>query len=285
MITEELHEQAALYALDALPAEERNEFLREVRKNQKLAILIEELRNASVIIARSAAEVEPPSTLKAHILNLASKEKPSSTPTLPARPSHQSKKTSAAHGLNSLIPWALAAGFAIFAGILWGNNQRYVSAEAKLAAQHEVVTGLFTKIADLENNIEIKDKEIAGVKDLLQQLQKSNRLANVQLATLSSKLDASFFGSVAWDKDSQEGVLQVRRLPEPTAGHDYQLWLIESGRSLPVSAGIFRVNPDGSARVHFTSMQPVTDVTTFAVTLEKSGGESEPKGSIIITTQ
>jgi len=279
MISEDLQEHAALYALDALQGDERAAFLKSVAAESELAELVAEYRDASAWVAYSAHDVAPPSELKRRILTLASSER--ATP-----PTRRAKTTSVAEnspaGLQSLIPWALAAGFAIFAGILWGNSKQSDADASELARQREIVTGLFARVAELEGTVESRDREIASMAEEVRILQETNRLVDVELATLSSKLNASYLASVVWDPASQEGVLQVRRLPEPGAGQDYQLWVIEPDRPLPVSAGIFRVNPDGSATVHFAPAQPVPRATTFAVTLEKAGGVQEPEGPIVI---
>lgn len=279
MISEALHEQAALYALDALQGDERAAFLKSLAADSELAELVADYRDASAWVAHSAQEVAPPSELKERILALASSER--ATPPSPLKKSARPVKNSQP-GLQSLIPWALAAGFAIFAGILWGNSKQLEADASDLARQREIATGLFARVAELEGTMESRDRELASMADAARILQETNRLADVQLATLSSKLNASYLASVVWDSASQEGVLQVRWLPEQGAGQDYQLWVIEPDRPLPVSAGIFRVNPDGSATVHFAPAQPVPRATTFAVTLEKAGGVQEPEGPIVI---
>ncbi len=278
MISEALHEQASLYVLDALQGDERTSFLKSVAADSELAELVAEYRDASAWVALSAQEVTPPPALKGRILVSASSEK------LPPAPSTMIRRleNNSQSGLQSLIPWALAAGFAIFAGILWGASKQSDADVAELARQREIVTGLFTRVAELEGAVETRDREIAAMAEEVRVLQETNHLADVQLATLSSKLNASYLASVVWDPASQEGVLQVRRLPELGTGQDYQLWVIEPDRPLPVSAGIFHVNPDGSATVHFAPAQPVPRAMTFAVTLEKAGGAQEPEGPIVI---
>jgi len=279
MISEALNEQAALYALDALQGDERLAFLKSLAADSELAGLVAEYRDASAWVAHSAREVTPPSELKRRILALASRERvtPPSPLMMLARPVKNSQD-----GLQPLIPWALAAGFAIFAGILWGNSKQSNADTSQLARQREIVTGLFARVAELEGNAESRERALASMVEEVRILQETNRLADVQLDILSSKLDASGLASVVWDPASQQGVLQVLRLPEPGAGQDYQLWVIGPDRQLPVSAGIFRVNPDGSATVNFAPAQPVPSATTFAVTLEKAGGVLEPEGPVVI---
>ena len=69
MITEQTQEQASLYALGALPAEEARAFEAELRSNAELRELVRSLQNAADMLALSSPQVTPPATLKARVLD------------------------------------------------------------------------------------------------------------------------------------------------------------------------------------------------------------------------
>lgn len=280
LIPEELEEQAALYALDALDDAERAEFLRAVRTDAKLAMLVSELRDAAAGVAFLAQYVVPPAYLKQRILSEATRDRMSAAKTASNKSLPVSNR--AAPGLASLVPWALAAGFAVFAGILWGASRGDSSATAELALQREIAFGLYQRIAVLESELAVRDREIGAISDDARGLREQAKPADVRLVTLSSRIDASLLAFVVWDALSQKGVLQVRRLPVPESDQDYQLWIIDPDLLDPVSAGVFRVNPDGSATVPFAPIQKVGATAAFAVTLEKAGGEPAPTGVLVI---
>jgi anti-sigma-K factor RskA len=275
-MNDHLRTQAALYALDALPSEERAEFLKAVAADPVLALEVAEMRDAAAMIAFAAPLVEPPSGLKDRVLARIAAETPVGPPAAVVQ------EASSGPGLASLIPWAMAAGFAIFAGVLWNGNQRLESTARELANQRQVAAGLYDQVASLERQLSERGEALTKLRATVADLEERNRLAGIQVATLTSKLDASYLASLVWDKDSQEGILNVRRLPNSGEGKDYQLWVIDPKLSAPVSAGVFQVNEDGSATVKFAPIQPVTDATTFAVTLERTGGVPKAEGPVVL---
>lgn len=275
--------QAALYALDALTPEERAEFLKALAADPALAREVAELRDAAAMVALAAPQVEPSAGLKDRIFSHIAEERPRRSAPIVV-------EARAGQGLASLIPWAMAAGFAIFAGVLWTGNQRLQSAanemvvqsEAAAIFQRDLSAGLTIQVTSLERQLADRGTDLARLKATVSELEERNRLAGIQVATLTSKLDSSYLASLVWDKDSQEGILNVRRLPNSGDGKDYQLWVIDPKLAAPVSAGVFQVNADGSATVKFAPVQPVSDATTFAVTLERTGGVPQAEGPVVL---
>ncbi|MBC7932186.1 MAG: anti-sigma factor, partial [Rubrivivax sp.] len=85
---------------------------------------------------------------------------------------------------------------------------------------------------------------------------------------------------VAYDRASGRAVLIANGLPPVPAGKAYQLWLIADGKPLP--GGTFKADPEG--RAHMSDRLPTgADAkAAFAVTLEREGGESAPKGAMYL---
>ena len=107
MIDDELHAQAALYALDALPPEEAAAFRARLSEVPGLSELVAEYEDAAAVVAETAPGMTPPPALRRRIL------------------ASIAKKPEVAESRRIVwLPWALAAGFAFAAGALWVENQR-----------------------------------------------------------------------------------------------------------------------------------------------------------------
>ncbi len=113
-------------------------------------------------------------------------------------------------------------------------------------------------------------------------LRERSAIAEMKVATLTSQIDSTYLASIAWSQDEQTGVLHVRRLPEAERGKDYQLWVLDKNQAAPISAGTFSVAQDGSATIDFAPTQSVSPDSSFAVSLEKSGGSTAPEGPIVL---
>jgi anti-sigma-K factor RskA len=284
MIDDELHTQAALYAAGALPADEAEAFLARLKNDAELAALVAEYEAGAAEFAESAPQMTPPAHLRKNILAAIT----------PAAVVVESRRT-------SWLPWALAAGFAFATGLLWmQNNQLRTVNQGQFAAWTELTSelqaaksrgekaddalaALDTRFQELLKADGGKTTEIESLRKAVVDLQDRNAAAEMQVATLTSKLDASYLASVAWDKNSQEGVLHVRRLPVTERDKDYQLWVIDPKYSVPVSAGIFKVQSDGSATIHFSASKEITGASKFAVSVEKTGGAPSPQGPVVLS--
>lgn len=209
--------------------------------------------------------------------------------------------------------WAmpLAAGLTILAGWgLWERNQgnsRSAWAQAKLEqAQKELekTTQALTAKADQlqeevirgQQELQRKEAEMAALAPQVSTLQKSladsqaevkrlgeqNDISKLQLVALASKLTPKASAVVVWDHEHKKGVLRVNGLDVQKADQDYQLWMISPENPAPVSAGVFKVEKDGSARLVFEPSGPTSGTRTFAVSLEKEGGAPTPKGKVVL---
>ncbi len=76
---------------------------------------------------------------------------------------------------------------------------------------------------------------------------------------------------IYWNKNSKEVFLEVKNLPIPEAGKQYQLWAIVGGK--PVDAGIITMTVGDSSLL---KMKDFETAEAFAITLEKEGGSPSP---------
>ncbi len=117
----------------------------------------------------------------------------------------------------------------------------------------------------------------------LMQISKENHLAGLHIASLEGQLE-QYKGTravVVWDAKSRQGQIHLTNLPDPGAGKDYQLWVVDPAYKNPVNAGLILRAPDGSAKVGFEPDQKVDDASAFAISLEKTGGVEVAQGPIV----
>src|SRR4029078_8606168 len=98
MISEEQQDQAALYALGLLDADEDAAFESELKANAELRDLVRELREAAGDFALTAPSLLPPASLKERIMREIATDTKRVIP------------TPASRGSFGWIPWAIAAG-------------------------------------------------------------------------------------------------------------------------------------------------------------------------------
>ena len=96
-------------------------------------------------------------------------------------------------------------------------------------------------------------------------------MLNTQLADAPKAIAVSL-----WDSEKQEGVFVVQNMKPLPAGRDYQLWVIDPQYKIPVSAGVFQVDDQGTVRVDFKANKTIQTASKFAVTEEPKGGLAVP---------
>lgn len=105
MISDEQQDQAALYVLDSLDANETAQFEAAVRNDGALRALVADLRDGAAALALTAPHHSPPPELKKRVLRDIALEKTGSSLT-------------GSTGSMAWIPWAIAALFMVFCGAL-----------------------------------------------------------------------------------------------------------------------------------------------------------------------
>ena len=255
MIDERLQEQAAMHVLGALSPEEAAEFKKTMEVNPELKEFVALLTPATTALAGQVPAVEPPPQLRAKIL--ARVAEPQKVVPLPAT----------GFRLSDWLPWSLAAGLAVLCLLLSLQDTRLKQQIGSQTQQINQLNQLATSLQSATNDLQ----------QTVLALQETNRMANLQITMLNSRL-ASLPQAVAvtlWDNDKQNGVFVVENLKELPSDRDYQLWVLENGTT-PVDAGVFHVDPSGTGRVEFKPKQPIKVAGKFAVTEEVKGGVPAP---------
>jgi anti-sigma-K factor RskA len=260
VIDERLQDQASLYALGALEADETREFEEVLRDNTELRALVRDLRAVTEVIAGTAPALEPPASVKAKLMLQIGEQ--------PRRSASVTPLGARRRPVNVWIPWALAAGLAV---VSFGFLYQSTGLKAELSAQAR-------RIDELGMSLEVAQAESGTLRQTVAKLQESNRLAAVRIALLDSMVaaDPKAVAVSVWDNERQNGVFIVRNLKSLPSDKDYQLWIIDPKYKTPVSAGVFQVDAKGNVRADFHARELIQTPSQFAVTVEKKGGAETP---------
>jgi anti-sigma-K factor RskA len=261
VIDERLQDQASLYALGGLDAEETREFETALRDNPELRALVRDFRAVTEVIAGSAPALEPPASVKARLMLQIGEQPQRSATVTPLR----GKRRPA---VSLWVPWALAAGLAV---VSFGFLYQSAGLKAELSAQAR-------RIDELGMSLEVAQAESGELRQTVAKLRESNRLAAIRIALLDSLVaaDPKAVAVSVWDNDRQNGVFIVKNLKPAPTDKDYQLWIIDPKYPSPVDAGTFQVDAKGDVREEFHSRAPIQSANQFAVTIEKKGGSAVP---------
>ena len=278
MISEGTQEQAALYALGLLDADEAAAFEQAQDADAELRALSGELRETAAALALSTAG-HPPPGLKARVLaQLAGEEKRGLAVGTAAAARDGNgpppDKIVAGPWGRAALPWALAALLMVCCGVLAVSRERWrrgFSALERKALAVEVATTHLRQATPA-----LTPAPATPEVDALRQ---------VAFCPLEPTAEEAARPRVAvlWDAARREGKLRVAKLPPPGAGKDYQLWVVEKDRKDAVSAGVVPVDAKGGVETDF---QPVAEggegaAVAFALSLERAGGSPKNEGPIL----
>jgi anti-sigma-K factor RskA len=254
VIDEGTEELVSAYVLGALGAEEARVLEHRLLHDAELRALVAELRAVTALLAGSSTALQPSAERRNHLMR-----------DLGERSAARSRQSAASR---SWVPWALAAGFALVCVLLgWQTNDLRMRLEGE---QHRVV-----ELNRLADTLRLQS---ADLRQSVLTLQQSNRLANMRIALLASKLqaDPQAVAVSVWDNERQSGVVVVHHLKPPPKNKDYQLWIIDPRYPTPVDAGLLQVDPNGDGRVEFKAKRLIQSANQFAVTEEAKGGVAVP---------
>jgi anti-sigma-K factor RskA len=247
MMAEEQQDQAALYALGLLDATEAEEFEARLLADAELRGLTRELTDAAALLALDAPQHAPPLALKTKVLSqIAPPEAVWRVlpPPAPVIRPYRGERSTA------WLPWAIAAAVLLFCGVL-------VKEQGKLR------------------------NEVAA----LRTVDPLGQVSVYNLTVAAPNAPPKAVASVAWDAGRQNGLLRVSGLPVPMKGKDYQLWVIAPDESKePVSAGLVRVDKNGTAQIPFTPESTGLHPKAFAISMERAGGSPRNQGPIVLVS-
>lgn len=266
-----LLDQAALYAIDALPSDEAARFRAFAQEAPSLADLVADYEAAGALLAETLSPMSPPPELRRRILGSPAGEIP--------------PHASSAHHSSAavFVPWGVAAALAVSLGLMWLENQQLTIEKSTLRDRATLLGDAQRQLEALRSTTVAREKELSALRERVTKLERPDAPADIRLATLTSKLNPTHLATVAWEHQAQKGILKIRFLPVAERGQDYQLWVIDPNHPSPISGGVFAVQADGSATIRFAPARKVSALPAFAVSLEPSGGSALPQGDIVLS--
>ena len=135
MISDEQQDQAALYVLGLLEPHEAAAFESELNANSELRDIARELREAAGSVALTVPSQTPPASLKQRIMREIGMKPEAPTVVPLQRPSL------------GWIPWAIAAGLAVFCGLLALDRVRLERQLADMRATDPLMQTTFFTLA------------------------------------------------------------------------------------------------------------------------------------------
>lgn len=295
---EEYKKLLALEAVGALEAGERARLSEHLSSCAECGEELRELSEAAAALAYTVEPVVPPAALRASVL---ARARASGQPKVFVAPPEvlvdRSEAVDAERGAGrTAAPGREARG--LLSGMsLWQilTGRPALGFGAALAAAAVVLLGLTNlalwgryqslrvEAAQLYRQLRETQGELAGQREQLASARDVNDLLaspGTRVAELAGKEPApQARAMLAYDRTSGRAVMMATGLPPAPAGHAYQLWLIAGNKPLP--GGTFHADAEGRARM--TDRLPAgVGNPTFAVTLEREGGETAPKGDMYL---
>ena len=254
MHNERFEELAALEALGVPLGEEAGEFARHLAECDTCRVVVEEGREAAMLLAGAVPPVLPRPDVKRRILASIASDAANASPS-PARPSGR------------LVPWLFAAAAALlFVFVVWDD--------ARLRRER---SDLRSQTAYLANRLTSTERDLAR-RELQARVLDSDDVRILQLGGKEPQPAAR--AKVFWSPRAKRGVLVAGNLQPLPAGKQYELWVFSNGK--PVPAGVFDADLQGRALVESPELPSVDAAQNFAVTVEPTGGVPAPTGPIVL---
>ena len=240
------------YVMGLASTEEQSEFEVMCRQYPEILQARIDFEQAMEREARQNA-VEPPISLKQQIIN--------------AVASHEAKVVPITGTNRTIKPgrlkWVAAACAVLLAGSLIWNVSQY-NRNRKLQATYFDLTKDYDSMA--LHMTEIED-----------QIEMISQNPNVKMAAMKGmEASPSSVATVYWDTTSKDVYLVVNNLPKPASDKQYQLWALLNNQ--PIDVGMIDNDVFIGQKKLLIRMKNVSGAQAFAITLEKKGGESSPKG-------
>jgi anti-sigma-K factor RskA len=291
-MTDFLQDQAALYALGLLDAEESRALEQHLATDPALDALVRDLQNTLAQTTRALPPEAPPEALRALLLQqIRLRKKHAASPQPTTRPTSWTR-----------LAWSLAAALAVTSSWLYTERARLTDSLSVLASNEAAArldannflarANLQQSRADVAEAAASRTRQEADslkssltqLTTELQTLQQRNALAQMQIATLQSTVTEFQQGVavVVWDSEKEQGILKLEKMPPIAADKDYQLWVVDPTKPKTVDAGIVRVDANGFARVEFKPVVDISEAAKFAVSIERKGGVPENEGPVIL---
>ncbi|MEW6729770.1 MAG: anti-sigma factor [Acidobacteriota bacterium] len=269
-VTEQIQEQAALYALGALSQHEAYAFESHLRDGcQVCEDQLLEFEGVVGDLSFSAAAVTPPSYLRDKLISCIAQEQP----TIESKPAAKSPINTVPRKSYTYLPWAIAASIALLA-LLPLLAWRQMAEQSH--TQQQELTRLQGELTQLQDRVTAQDKLV----NRLEKINDAMSSPDAQIISLAGQATASSSsGKIYWNKQKSVWVVTTKLPPMP-AGKIYQLWFLTANKK--ISAGLIKADPQGDGFAVIDVPRNIDDLIAAAITLEPSGGSSQPTSAAYV---
>jgi anti-sigma-K factor RskA len=253
-LTDDLQEQASLYAAGAMTDSERKEFARHLEEDRCAVCIseVKELQSVASMLAFDTASAAPSPSVRERLMEQARS-------VAPARPAPQLPFLTR-HWLQLVTSTVAIGAIAVTFAANRANNEL-----------RRLTQVLNSRVAQLEVEIARNQTYMATLT--------SPEVRVVNLAGQGLNVQAS--GRIFWDQSKKKWLFYVRDLPQLSADKSYQLWFVPVSGN-PVSATVFNTESDGSAEQQIDVPEGVAALKAAAVTTEPAGGLPQPSGAFAL---
>jgi anti-sigma-K factor RskA len=248
-VHEQFADDLALYALGALPGDEKVSLEKHLQECASCRRELEQLRGDAALLALSTSGPRPPARSKSRLMDAIAKEPRA----LPAR-----------SRLNwwAILGWTTAAVLLVFVIGVTRHNRRLSSTIAELSSMVEkerVSSDEARRVAEILHASDAMPYEILPV-------------------SMKTKMPA---GKAIYSRDRSGLVFVASNLQPVPAKKAYELWLIPM-KGAPIPAGMFKPDSHGMAMVMNPPLPAGVEAKAFAITIEPEQGSSAPTSNIIM---
>lgn len=247
-------------ALDALEGRERDDVLAHAREclvcRRELDALREVTSGLAEAIAPLPLNAERSEAMRERLVAR------SAPPALQARTSPAARRG----------PWLAAAGLllAVSLGTLAVTARSRSDALAQLDASNSRNEITVRALADRNRQLEERSAMIDALTG-----------PNVAVVNLAATGSRDPVARMFWNRTTNRWTMVAHHLPQPRAGHTYQLWLVTAHEK--ISAGTFKPGVNGDALMQATYALSPDALRAIAVTEEPAAGVLQPTGPIVIS--
>jgi len=247
-VHEQFAEDLALYALEALTAEQRDSLERHLHDCADCRRELEKLRGDMALLGLSASGPRPPQRSRQRLMDAISRERRQPI----AAPSRR---------WWTAVPWVVAAALAVVVGLLWRDNQE----------QERRLVGLQSESKQQRIDLE-------RARQIVSTLTATDAL---RVTLVAAKTPPQPQGKAIYVRDRANLIFLANNMPQLPAQKAYELWIIPQAGA-PIPAGVFKPDTHGSATVVNPPIPTGVQAKAFAITVEPETGSSAPTSEPIM---
>jgi anti-sigma-K factor RskA len=248
---EQYADDLALYALEALPAEDRARIDAHLATCAACRLELEQLRGDTALLALSTTGPRPPQRSRQRLLEAVARE-----PRVPRLVQTQPRRS-----WWGALGWAATAAVILFASSLWRENQSLKGTLASAASQ------------SAHNARELEELRRIAAPILAPEAQ--------HVTLVSAKTPPQPQGKAFYLRNRSSLVFLANNMPPLPPQKAYELWLIPTSGS-PIPAGTFKPDAHGSASVVNPPLPAGVEAKAFAITVENESGATTPTMPIVM---